>query len=158
MAGIVQAAGCLASAGASLRGVQVNQQQQRNQGVRRCSTVRVRAETTEASSVALNPGIKKDSDKVVDTVVVGELAKPLTAYCRYIILLFPCSCTSSSFLCSFSVWKPDPCVCFRCDVFLRNISISYSPASLLCLGNNSFSGDLTNITFATGPLGLVCFR
>ncbi|CAI9092111.1 OLC1v1027276C5 [Oldenlandia corymbosa var. corymbosa] len=35
----------------------------------------VRAET-------INPDIRKTEDKVVDSVVVTELAKPLTAYCR----------------------------------------------------------------------------
>ncbi|RAL51383.1 unnamed protein product [Cuscuta campestris] len=30
----------------------------------------------------INPGIRKTEDKVVDSVVVTELAKPLTAYCR----------------------------------------------------------------------------
>ncbi|KAL7107241.1 hypothetical protein ACP275_06G042000 [Erythranthe tilingii] len=31
---------------------------------------------------AINPDIRKTEDKVVDSVVVTELAKPLTAYCR----------------------------------------------------------------------------
>ncbi|CAN4080795.1 unnamed protein product [Withania somnifera] len=31
---------------------------------------------------AINPDIKKDEAKVVDSVVVTELSKPLTAYCR----------------------------------------------------------------------------
>nr|XP_043632906.1 CDGSH iron-sulfur domain-containing protein NEET [Erigeron canadensis] len=30
----------------------------------------------------INPEIRKSEDKVVDSVVVTELAKPLTAYCR----------------------------------------------------------------------------
>nr|GEV29482.1 CDGSH iron-sulfur domain-containing protein NEET [Tanacetum cinerariifolium] len=30
----------------------------------------------------INPDIRKTEDKVVDAVVVTELAKPLTAYCR----------------------------------------------------------------------------
>lgn len=38
-------------------------------------TVVVRAET-------INPGIRKTEDKVVDSVVITELNKPLTAYCR----------------------------------------------------------------------------
>ncbi|XP_027159842.1 CDGSH iron-sulfur domain-containing protein NEET [Coffea eugenioides] len=38
-------------------------------------TVVVRAE-------AVNPGIRKTEDKVVDSVVITELNKPLTAYCR----------------------------------------------------------------------------
>nr|GMD00604.1 CDGSH iron-sulfur domain-containing protein NEET [Ipomoea batatas] len=37
--------------------------------------VAVRAES-------INPDIRKTEDKVVDSVVVTELAKPLTAYCR----------------------------------------------------------------------------
>ncbi|KAD5961284.1 hypothetical protein E3N88_12757 [Mikania micrantha] len=40
-------------------------------------TVAVRAE-----GGAINPEIRKTEDKVVDSVVVTELAKPLTAYCR----------------------------------------------------------------------------
>ncbi|MCD7446861.1 hypothetical protein HAX54_017923 [Datura stramonium] len=31
---------------------------------------------------AINPDIKKDEPKVVDSVLVTELSKPLTAYCR----------------------------------------------------------------------------
>ncbi|KAG8390275.1 hypothetical protein BUALT_Bualt01G0066700 [Buddleja alternifolia] len=31
---------------------------------------------------AVNPEIRKTEDKVVDSVVVTELAKPVTAYCR----------------------------------------------------------------------------
>ncbi|XP_009596159.1 CDGSH iron-sulfur domain-containing protein NEET [Nicotiana tomentosiformis] len=31
---------------------------------------------------AINPDIKKDEAKVVDSVVFTELSKPLTAYCR----------------------------------------------------------------------------
>lgn len=35
---------------------------------------------------AINPDIKKDEAKVVDSVVVTELSKPLTAYCRFFFL------------------------------------------------------------------------
>ncbi|GFP98385.1 cdgsh iron-sulfur domain-containing protein neet [Phtheirospermum japonicum] len=31
---------------------------------------------------AINPDIRKTEDKVVDSVLVAELAKPLTPYCR----------------------------------------------------------------------------
>ncbi|KAK4480579.1 hypothetical protein RD792_013657 [Penstemon davidsonii] len=31
---------------------------------------------------AINPEIRKNEDKVVDSVIVSELSKPLTAYCR----------------------------------------------------------------------------
>ncbi|XP_058104691.1 CDGSH iron-sulfur domain-containing protein NEET [Magnolia sinica] len=31
---------------------------------------------------AINPAIRKEETKVVDSVVVTELSKPLTAYCR----------------------------------------------------------------------------
>jgi hypothetical protein len=41
--------------------------------------VAVRAE----AGGGINPAIRKEEDKVVDTVLTGELAKPLTAYCRY---------------------------------------------------------------------------
>nr|CAD1844565.1 unnamed protein product [Ananas comosus var. bracteatus] len=30
----------------------------------------------------VNPGVRKNEDKVVDSVLVPELSKPLTAYCR----------------------------------------------------------------------------
>lgn len=36
-----------------------------------------------AEAAAINPAIRKTEEKVVDTVVVTELSKPLTAYCRY---------------------------------------------------------------------------
>ncbi|KAK1409182.1 hypothetical protein QVD17_35707 [Tagetes erecta] len=35
-----------------------------------------------AEAGAINPEIRKTEDKVVDSVVVTELTKPLTAYCR----------------------------------------------------------------------------
>ncbi|CAM6084887.1 unnamed protein product [Calypogeia fissa] len=84
MAGIVQvAAGSLAASATSVRGVSIGQQQQqRSQGARRCFVLRVRAEATAETSTVLNPGIKKEVDKVVDTVEVSGLSKPMTAYCR----------------------------------------------------------------------------
>lgn len=39
-----------------------------------------------AEGGAINPEIRKTEDKVVDSVVVTELAKPLTAYCRFLRL------------------------------------------------------------------------
>ncbi len=36
----------------------------------------------EAEGVSINPDIRKTEDKVVDSVVVTELSKPLTPYCR----------------------------------------------------------------------------
>jgi CDGSH iron-sulfur domain-containing protein 2 len=45
----------------------------------RRGVVTVRAE----SGGGINPAIRKEEDKVVDTVLAGELSKPLTAYCRY---------------------------------------------------------------------------
>ncbi|KAL6639207.1 hypothetical protein ACP70R_022937 [Stipagrostis hirtigluma subsp. patula] len=47
---------------------------------RRRGMVAVRAEAGEGGGI--NPAIRKEEEKVVDTVLVGELAKPLTAYCR----------------------------------------------------------------------------
>jgi CDGSH-type Zn-finger protein len=45
--------------------------------------VGVRAEVETTTNPAhINQSIRKDSDKVVDTVQAGELTKPLTAYCR----------------------------------------------------------------------------
>ncbi|KAL5727912.1 hypothetical protein ACHQM5_001054 [Ranunculus cassubicifolius] len=43
--------------------------------IRSVRCVSIRAE-------AINPQIRKDEAKVVDSVVASELAKPLTAYCR----------------------------------------------------------------------------
>ncbi|XP_062073332.1 CDGSH iron-sulfur domain-containing protein NEET [Humulus lupulus] len=37
---------------------------------------------TEAAAQAINPEIRKTEAKVVDSVVVSELSKPLTPYCR----------------------------------------------------------------------------
>ncbi|KAK0597137.1 hypothetical protein LWI29_022116 [Acer saccharum] len=45
---------------------------------RRVVAVVVRAEAGQG----INPDIRKTEQKVVDTVVVTELSKPLTAYCR----------------------------------------------------------------------------
>ncbi|MED6144049.1 hypothetical protein PIB30_011843 [Stylosanthes scabra] len=36
----------------------------------------------EAAGVGINPDIRKTEEKVVDSVVVSELSKPLTPYCR----------------------------------------------------------------------------
>ncbi|KAL2334514.1 hypothetical protein Fmac_015727 [Flemingia macrophylla] len=36
----------------------------------------------KAEAVSINPDIRKTEEKVVDSVVVTELSKPLTAYCR----------------------------------------------------------------------------
>ncbi|GMN40880.1 hypothetical protein TIFTF001_010110 [Ficus carica] len=36
----------------------------------------------KAEGQAINPEIRKNEQKVVDSVVVAELSKPLTAYCR----------------------------------------------------------------------------
>lgn len=52
-------------------------------GMPRRRMVVVRAEGGEA----INPAIRKSEDKVVDSVVVADLAKPLTPYCRYPLFL-----------------------------------------------------------------------
>ncbi|MCL7045183.1 hypothetical protein MKW94_019000 [Papaver nudicaule] len=44
------------------------------------STTRVNSVSIRAE--VINPEIRKTEDKVVDSVVVSELAKPLTPYCR----------------------------------------------------------------------------
>jgi hypothetical protein len=49
----------------------------------RRGSVSVRAEG------GINPQIRKEEAKVVDSVVVAELEKPLTAYCRYTIVSLP---------------------------------------------------------------------
>ncbi|XP_030537742.1 CDGSH iron-sulfur domain-containing protein NEET [Rhodamnia argentea] len=38
--------------------------------------------SVRAEAQAINPEIRKSEEKVVDAVVVSELSKPLTAYCR----------------------------------------------------------------------------
>lgn len=47
-----------------------------------CATRPRRVVVVRAEGQAINPEIRKSEDKVVDSVVVTELAKPLTAYCR----------------------------------------------------------------------------
>lgn len=37
----------------------------------------------KAEAAGINPDIRKTEEKVVDSVVVTELSKPLTPYCRY---------------------------------------------------------------------------
>ncbi|KAH7405524.1 hypothetical protein KP509_15G074000 [Ceratopteris richardii] len=46
--------------------------------------VRVTAADTSSTTTdaAINPSIKKEESKVVDTVLVSDLQKPLQAYCR----------------------------------------------------------------------------
>ncbi|KAH7653631.1 Iron sulfur-containing domain CDGSH-type protein [Dioscorea alata] len=51
------------------------QPQPQRQGTRRMAVL-VRAQGT------INPEIRKDEAKVVDSVLVSDLSKPLTAYCR----------------------------------------------------------------------------
>ncbi|KAI3411270.1 ZnF_CDGSH domain-containing protein [Psidium guajava] len=41
-----------------------------------------RVVSVRAEVQAINPEIRKSEEKVVDSVVVSELSKPLTAYCR----------------------------------------------------------------------------
>ncbi|XP_020577878.1 CDGSH iron-sulfur domain-containing protein NEET [Phalaenopsis equestris] len=43
---------------------------------------RRRAGLLVKAEVGINQEIRKNEDKVVDSVVVSELSKPLTAYCR----------------------------------------------------------------------------
>jgi hypothetical protein len=49
-----------------------------------------------AEAQAINPEIRKTEEKVVDSVMVAELSKPLTAYCRYT---------------SVSVYQKNICLC-----------------------------------------------
>ncbi|KAM7499569.1 hypothetical protein LguiA_023983 [Lonicera macranthoides] len=46
------------------------------------NAVRPRRMVVVRAAEAINPEIRKTEDKVVDSVVVTELSKPLTAYCR----------------------------------------------------------------------------
>jgi len=41
-----------------------------------------RAVLVKAEAVGINPDIRKSEEKVVDSVVVTEISKPVTAYCR----------------------------------------------------------------------------
>uniref|UniRef100_A0ACD5UN35 Uncharacterized protein n=1 Tax=Avena sativa TaxID=4498 RepID=A0ACD5UN35_AVESA len=51
-------------------------------GRARRGVVVVRAEADTAGGSGINPAIRKEEAKVVDTVLAGELSKPLTPYCR----------------------------------------------------------------------------
>ncbi|TYK20722.1 CDGSH iron-sulfur domain-containing protein NEET [Cucumis melo var. makuwa] len=44
-------------------------------------TVVVRAEGSSGEHI--NPAIRKSEEKVVDSVLIAELSKPLTPYCRF---------------------------------------------------------------------------
>ncbi|KAM0950261.1 putative iron-binding zinc finger, CDGSH type, mitoNEET, CDGSH iron-sulfur domain-containing protein [Dioscorea sansibarensis] len=55
--------------------LRTRQQQPQRQGTRRMAVL-VRAQG------GINPEIRKDEAKVVDSVLVSDLSKPLTAYCR----------------------------------------------------------------------------
>ncbi|KAG6496314.1 CDGSH iron-sulfur domain-containing protein NEET-like [Zingiber officinale] len=50
--------------------------------VRPTSRRRFAAAFTVRAVGGINPDVRKSEDKVVDSVVVAELTKPLTAYCR----------------------------------------------------------------------------
>ncbi|GKV53670.1 hypothetical protein SLEP1_g60187 [Rubroshorea leprosula] len=58
-------------------------QSRRSSGRPRRMAVVVRAE-----GQTINPEIRKSEEKVVDSVVITELSKPLTAYCRLVIVYF----------------------------------------------------------------------
>lgn len=45
-------------------------------------TKRASAVVRAGANQAINPAIRKEEDKVVDSVLVAELSKPLTPYCR----------------------------------------------------------------------------
>uniref|UniRef100_A0ACD5U8G0 Uncharacterized protein n=1 Tax=Avena sativa TaxID=4498 RepID=A0ACD5U8G0_AVESA len=53
-----------------------------DRGRARRGVVAVRAEADTAGGSGINPAIRKEEAKVVDTVLAGELSKPLTPYCR----------------------------------------------------------------------------
>lgn len=53
------------------------------------------AMVVRAEGQTINPEIRKTEEKVVDSVVVTELSKPLTAYCRLVGSL--CFCCVLSF-------------------------------------------------------------
>lgn len=46
---------------------------------------------------AINPDIRKTEDKVVDSVAIAEIAKPVTAYCRFFIHKIFCYFLISNF-------------------------------------------------------------
>ncbi|KAJ4831867.1 hypothetical protein Tsubulata_041873 [Turnera subulata] len=57
----------------------------RIQGVMKPSSVALRSRRVvlvRAEAQSINPAIRKDEEKVVDSVEVAELSKPLTPYCR----------------------------------------------------------------------------
>ncbi|KQK16365.1 CDGSH iron-sulfur domain-containing protein NEET [Brachypodium distachyon] len=53
----------------------------RSRACRGVVAVRAEAEAAAGGS-GINPAIRKEEAKVVDTVLAGELSKPLTPYCR----------------------------------------------------------------------------
>ncbi|GLT49278.1 hypothetical protein SLA2020_228460 [Shorea laevis] len=48
----------------------------------RCTVRPRRMVVVRAEGQTINPEIRKNEEKVVDAVVITELSKPLTAYCR----------------------------------------------------------------------------
>ncbi|KAJ9539713.1 hypothetical protein OSB04_026219 [Centaurea solstitialis] len=52
------------------------------QALNRSTVSTRRMVSVRAAAGSINPEIRKSEDKVVDSVVVTELAKPVTAYCR----------------------------------------------------------------------------
>ena len=74
----------LASASALFRGAALSVSAPAGSSRRARTGVRAEAEASTSTSAAapINPSIRKESDKVVDTVQVAELSKPLVAYCR----------------------------------------------------------------------------
>ncbi|XP_057988676.1 CDGSH iron-sulfur domain-containing protein NEET-like isoform X2 [Hevea brasiliensis] len=53
-----------------------------------------------AEAQAINPEIRKNEEKVVDSVVVAELSKPLTAYCSF---TFDSAMQQTQECCSFCI-------------------------------------------------------
>ncbi|KAI3982541.1 hypothetical protein MKX01_031280 [Papaver californicum] len=49
---------------------------------RSVSTTTTKVNSVSIRAEVINPEIRKTEDKVVDSIVVSELSKPLTAYCR----------------------------------------------------------------------------
>ncbi|OUZ99495.1 Iron sulfur-containing domain [Macleaya cordata] len=63
-----------------------NPSSMKSMGMTRGNTVKtvkyVGASAVNVRAEAINPEIRKSEEKVVDSVIVSELSKPLTAYCR----------------------------------------------------------------------------
>ena len=77
-----KAMAALVSASTLFRGAALSVSAPAGSSRRARAGVRAEAEASTTFAAPINPSIRKETDKVVDTVQVAELSKPLVAYCR----------------------------------------------------------------------------